>query len=1029
MNSISKFLIKVCFLLIALMQIGFGQEKGKIAGIVTDSEFNEPLPGANVLIEGTTIGTATNVKGEYFIINLSPGVYTVTASFIGYQKVKMENVVVNSGRTTKINFSLPAKTISSEEVVIVAEKPVIQHDVSNSQDVAFGKDLLAMPAVTSVSSFVGRQSGVEGSSIRGGSVDETSYMIDGTVMVDPTTNKPYTGIPLAAIKEVSVIKGGFNAEYGNIRSGMVTITTKDGEKDKYSGTVDIRVGIPHQKHFGPSMFNPSNYYLRPYFEPRSTWDGTEKWEDWELLQSPANFQGWNKWAEEQKSLGVTPEEARKIFMWTHTVEAKEDWGVEGAEALGQKPRTYGDKPDWNGEFSLSGPVPLISNLLGDMTFFTSLRVNKTYLAVPFSRDNNFTLDGQVKLTSHLQKGMKLSLQGILSDFEGVNRYIGNNIDGSYINANSAVKIANQNNMSYYWESSFTPPDIKKKMLSVNFEHVPSVSTYYTINFGIANTKYLSEGYINERDTTILKKYGNVTLDEVPWGWTSSEKFLTEVGSPDKRRFGGNGGMVWDNSQGTTYNLKFDYFTQFNTYNAIKTGAEIAYTDIYVNRAKLKGRSKEEVREIFKGGDNAKVQKPSDWFSREYKAFPIRGAVYLQDKVEVEGMVANIGVRVDYFNTNTTNYFIDPFSKYFEAQYADNIALDSIPHETTKGIIKISPRIGIAFPISEKAKLYFNYGHFYAYPKSDDLYGMLRGTKQKITKIGNPAADLPKTISYELGVELNIAEEYLLHLTGYYKDVTDQLATVEMIGSGSISYKTVLNQNIQDIRGFEIRIEKNRGNWFRGWINFSYMSSNSGDVGRKYYYEEEERNIREGILDFDESYRKPNPRPYARGNFEFFTPKDFMNGGILADWHLGIFPIWKAGAYYSFSPDGKNKPEFANNIQWPDYWNVNMRLTKYFELLGGFWSLYVEIDNVFNFKNFNSSTYAGFSNGDDRKSYLESLHLPLYSGKAYQDAGLTAGNDKIGELRSPEKPYINDPNLTHSLWGNPRSITLGLRVGF
>ncbi len=1024
-----KNLTIIFLLLFGFFKISIGQEKGKISGVVIDAETQEKLPGANIIIEGTNIGTATNSNGEYFLINLSPNKYTLIASFIGYQKMIVRNVIVNSGRTTQINFKLKSKTISSKEVVIVAEKPVIQQDVSNSQDVAFGEDLIAMPAVTSVSGFVGRQSGVEGSSIRGGSIDETSYMIDGAVMVDPTTNKPYTGIPLSAIKEVSVIKGGFNAEYGNVRSGMVTITTKEGSKDRYSGSIDVRMNLPHQKHFGPSMFSPDNYYLRPYFEPRSTWDGTENWENWELLQSPATFQGWKKWAKEQKNLNLTPEEAREIFIWTHTVEGKKEWGVKDAKDLGQKSREYGNKPDWNGELSFSGPIPLVSKYLGDLTFFASYRLNKTYLAVPFSRDNNWSQDGQLKLTSHLKKGMKLSLQGIISGFQGVNKYIGNSIDGTPINANSAIKVANSNNMSYYWESSFTPLDINKKMLSMNFEHVPSTSTFYTVNFGVANTKYLSEGYLHERDTTVKKIYGNVTLDEVPWGWTKSERFLTQIGSPDKRRFGGNGGMIWDKSQGTTYNLKFDYFTQLNSYNAIKTGTEISYTDINVFRAKFKARTKKEVRELLENKENTKVSKPSDWFSREFKAYPIRAAYYLQDKIEVEGMVANLGVRVDYFNTNTTNYFIDRFSKYFEAQYADNIALDSIPHEKTKGIFKVSPRLGVAFPISEKAKLYFNYGHFYAYPKSDDLYGMLRGKDQKIEKIGNPAADLPKTISYELGVELNIADEYLLHLAGYYKDVSDQLAKVEFIGLGSVRYKTVLNQNIEDIRGFEVRIEKNRGKWFKGWLNFSYMSSNSGDIGRKFYYEEEERNIREGILDFDQSYRKAIPRPYIRGNFEFFTSDDFMRSSFLNNWHLGIFPIWKSGSYSSYSPGGKDKPEFANNIHWPDYWNVDLKLSKYFNIAGGTWVIYLEARNVFNFKIFKGSVNYGFSSADDRRSYLESLHLPLYRGKAYQDAGLTAGNDKIGDLRSPEKPYINDPNLTHSLWGNPRNIIFGLRIEF
>ncbi len=1027
MSCKSKTLFIFIFFLL-FVQISIAQEKGKIFGVVVDAETNEPLPGANIFIEGTSIGTATDAKGEYFLINLQPNVYSITASFIGYQKVTIKNVIINSGRTTNINFQLSNKTISSEEVVVIAKKPVIQKDISNSQDVAFGEDIITMPTVTNITGFVGRQAGVEGSSIRGGSIDETSYAIDGAVMVDPTSNVPYTGIPLAAIQEVTVIKGGFNAEYGNIRSGLISITTKDGDKDKYNFSVDMKVTLPNRKHFGPSMFSPNNYFLRPYFHPKVTWDGTENWERWEFLQSPGNFQGWKKWAEQYNQSNpdnnLTPEEARELFMWTHTVEAKEEWGVVGAEALGQRPRTYGDKPDLNGEVSFSGPIPFIGKYLGNLTFFGSYKVNNTYLTVPFSRDNIFQQDGQLKLTSNPASGMKIYLQGFLSKLEGVNQFWGNGVDGSYMTVNRSIYKANQRNTYYYWESAFSPLDINKTMGTLAFDYVPNQSSFYNVKFTIANTKYISQGYLNERDTTIQKYFGSgperLGVDEIPWGWTSYA-FQQDVDQPDRRRLGGDGGMIWDLSQGTTYNLRFDYFTQLNTYNAIKTGFELFYSDIDVDRQKIKARSKKDV-------NSTNFVKPADWFSREYQAFPLRSSFYAQDKIEVEGMVANLGVRFDYFNTNTTNYFVDPYSKYYDGQYAE-VFLDSIPQAKTEGILKISPRIGIAFPISSVAKLFFNYGHFYAYPRSDDLYGLIREDKQKITKVGNPAADLPKTISYEIGVEVNISDMFLLHMTGYYKDVSNQLTSVRFVGTNSVSYKTILNQNIEDIRGFELRFEKNKGDWFKGWINFSFLSTFRGDIGRNIYYEEEERNIRSGILDFDATYRKPNARPFVRGNLDFFTSKDFMDNGLLSDWHLGLFPAWKAGAFYTFSPGGKDKPEFANNIQWPDYWNLDLRLTKYVEILDALWSFYLEVNNVFNFKTFSGSVNYGFSDAIDRENYLSSLRLPLYSGESYQEAGLTAGNDKVGELRSKEKPYIDDPNLTHSLWGTPRSIVFGIRVGF
>ncbi len=1010
-----KVLKPLVFLLLGVCLSALAQDKGKISGRVMDKDSNEPIPSANIVVEGTSIGAASNMKGEYYILNLEPRTYTLVVSVIGYSKVRVQRVSVNTGQTTIIDIEMSSKAISQDEIVVTAQRPVIQQDVSTSQDVAYGAVIAVLPAVTDVRGFVGLQAGVEGLSIRGGSIDQTSVMIDGAVVTDPTTNTPYTSIPLAAVQEVSIIKGGFNAEYGNIRSGVINITTKDGEKERYHMTMDFRVSPDHQKHFGPSMFAPDNYYLRPYFDPQVAFTGTQNWPDWMRLQYAEGFQGWNKWAVENSQWGVTPQQAQQIFMWTHAVTAKPDWGIAGSEALGQQSRVEGVKPDWNGEGSLSGPIPFIGEFLGDATFFGSYRGNRTYYAVPFTRTNNWQQDLQLKLISHPTSDIKISAQGIYSQQQGVNYQLGDGVDGSFMGESSSLYQANNRNSYYYWESSFSPLDLYRSIVSVGLEQVLSRSTYYSLKFAMGTDIYKADGYLNERNNAILLTIGKLGLNGVPWGWTG-DPFQQLVDQPDRRTFGGdNGGMIWDHSRASTRNLKFDLFSQVSTVHGIKAGFDWTFTNMYVDRAKYKSRSKEEV---------ATLPPPSDWFSLEFNAYPVLGSFYVQDKIELKGMVANLGLRADYFNTNTINYFVDPFSRYYSQQYA-TVFNDSVPQLPVKGLLKFSPRIGLAFPISADAKLFFNYGHFYSYPLSSDLYGQLRGQNQVITKVGNPAVLLPKTVAYELGVELGLSDTYLLQITGYYKDVTDQLTSVKYVSSGSVSYNTVQNENIADIRGLELRLERRVGTWIRGWVNFTYMSTNNGDIGRGTYYQEEERNVREGYLNYDASYRKPVPQPYARANVEVFTPQSF--GDLFGDWHLSILPSWHSGSYSSYSPTGVDQPEFANNIHWPDQWDVDLRLTKYFTSFGVDWSVYAEALNAFNFKNFNPSTYYGFSDSFDRDGYLRSLHLPLYAGATYQAAGLTAGNDKVGDLRSAAKPYINDPNLTHSLWGLTRQIFFGLKV--
>src|SRR5512137_878591 len=106
MINIQRVTRLTIILFIGLSLSALGQEKAKIAGKVTDAATKEALPSVNVTIEGTTYGAASDVNGDYFIVNLAPGTYTVVASIIGYSKVRVENVAVNTGRTTIINIPM-----------------------------------------------------------------------------------------------------------------------------------------------------------------------------------------------------------------------------------------------------------------------------------------------------------------------------------------------------------------------------------------------------------------------------------------------------------------------------------------------------------------------------------------------------------------------------------------------------------------------------------------------------------------------------------------------------------------------------------------------------------------------------------------------------------------------------------------------------------------------------------------------------------------------------------------------------------
>ena len=179
----------------------FAGVTGKIAGTITDAENNEPLPGANVVIEGTMMGAAANLEGYFVILNVPPGTYTVKASMIGYVAHLFTDVRVNIDLTTNIDFQLKSEVLAGEEVMVVAERPIVQKDISASIANIEVSQIEALPVET-VTGVIGLQAGIRGMEIRGGGEDETAFMIDGFTLRDERNNKSYSGISLSAIQDI-----------------------------------------------------------------------------------------------------------------------------------------------------------------------------------------------------------------------------------------------------------------------------------------------------------------------------------------------------------------------------------------------------------------------------------------------------------------------------------------------------------------------------------------------------------------------------------------------------------------------------------------------------------------------------------------------------------------------------------------------------------------------------------------------------------------------------------------------------------
>ena len=253
---------KIFLLFIFVNSFLFAGTTGKITGKVTDTQSGEPLIGANILIVGTNLGAATDAEGKFLILNIPPGNYSVRISYLGYETVLVEGVKIVVDQTTELFEKLSTKTIQVNEVVVTAQTPLIQRDLTSSKSVITRDEINALP-VSTFTELLSLQAGVVGSGsnlhIRGGRSNEVAYLIDGMYVQDPLLGGLATQINNDAIQEMSLLSGTFNAEYGDALSGVVNIVTRDGG-EKLSGKIEYRTsefGVKRYADLDESRLNGS----------------------------------------------------------------------------------------------------------------------------------------------------------------------------------------------------------------------------------------------------------------------------------------------------------------------------------------------------------------------------------------------------------------------------------------------------------------------------------------------------------------------------------------------------------------------------------------------------------------------------------------------------------------------------------------------------------------------------------------------------------------------------------------------------
>jgi len=246
MKSFNFNKISILILTLVLSVSAFSQ-KGTIRGFVYDEKTGEPVIFTNVILEGTTIGAATDVNGFYSITKVPVGTYILTVTYLGYDTAKTtvtikgnevisKKLFIKESATMLKTFSISAEKEEAKTQVKMSVAKVTPKDIQKIPSIGGEPDLAQYLQVLPGVVFTGDQGGQL--YIRGGSPIQNKVLLDGMIIYNP-----FHSIGLFSVFDTDIMRnadvytGGFNAEYGGRVSSIMDITTRDGNKKRFGGKV------------------------------------------------------------------------------------------------------------------------------------------------------------------------------------------------------------------------------------------------------------------------------------------------------------------------------------------------------------------------------------------------------------------------------------------------------------------------------------------------------------------------------------------------------------------------------------------------------------------------------------------------------------------------------------------------------------------------------------------------------------------------------------------------------------------------
>jgi len=999
---------------------------GKLSGTV--SSDGQPLVGANVVLEGTSSGAASDVNGTYYIFDVQPGTYTLRVNYIGYKAQIVSNVRVTIGLTTIQDFEMEVAAVEGETVEVVAEKPLIEITATN---VARSIDAEAIEnyAVRSVTAMVASQAGVvkmhDGLHLRGSRQEEIGYTLEGASMTGAGANRVVSNAIPEALEAIAVQTGGFDASVGKANAGMIQQSLKTGSS-KYSASVlmeNMAAGDPWaatgDKDMTFTFQGPIGDKVRFFGALRQT--------------STDNYKNQSRWF-----TPFTIADGNPIADKVGGLTESGDYVV-----LSSKSYTFTDL-DHDGAYTSEGDGALrgsndsyaFDNLSKDLSFNGTLQLDLNPLVL--------RLAGAFNTDTYSSAGLPIQSMFNTRRHETLTQNMLINLKATYFLNTSTYVRANVRTMNRSYESydkkfkekgvfKTGGSELKDWLKWGNRDEVAQVDSNWANHFGtpgqdsqldiykyVEPSNYNLNGFRFQRDG--MRRGGYSKGEDGYIGFDA--EFVTQMGEHE----------IKIGTDYTQYTYKRYGYSGINSLNS-KINQDSTLIDAVVAQ---NARIETEIlnarlaswvgydmlgRECDDGGNCDDYDKPRN---------PSNMSFYVNDKFEAGDLIVNVGLRyeaINQANKDLMDYDNPPLDKNYTIVAADHATMGfkDMPTQTY-----LLPRIGLGFPITDRSNFHLNYGRYVQMAPMSRLYRS-RGS-------GTSSWGLKpvRETKFEMGYGTLIGDVASVDITVFARNPQDQISRDVYVPDPTQNYfglrdhTNYVNTDFSNIIGIELDFKTSRvGNvqLFANYVFQDVRGTNSypslGTIGwgkptmiaaTRY----DQRHQASAVLDF----RTGKTGNMLTDNLGANLVASLNSGHpyTMSDGSMGQRDAGEGALLSDNDPRNRRPVEAINSSLTPSYFNLDLSVDKTINIAGTNVKAYATITNLLNTKHI--------------------INVYNRTGDAYDDGFLSdpALSSLIIEGRGPEyvEMYqkINLANRNHwlndhgfDLFGVPQEIKTGIQVSF